>query len=302
VFSYILLLLLVALLLAATPRFRSLNHNAFERIHRFAGWLSTAMFWVATLIFVHDSAKSQNRTFGEVLVHTPTFWILIIITCHLILPWLRLRKMTFTSHILSERSMRLDFQENNPPISGVALAISPLMEWHPFATFPNPKAGMDCHSIIISFTGDWTRRNIDNPRPQYWVKGIPKIGLLSLAFLFRSVLVVTTGSGIGPCLSLLLTSAPARKRTTLRMIWSTPSPILTYGSDLCDSILDADPQAIIIDTKVSGRPDLVSISYAAWRDSDVEAVFVISNRKVTRMLVDSLNTKGVPAFGPIWDS
>ncbi|KAF2674024.1 hypothetical protein BT63DRAFT_435206 [Microthyrium microscopicum] len=298
----ILLLLLTGILLSSIPTFRSKRHNAFERTHRFAGWTATAMFWIAIFVFAHDSAISETRHYRDVLIHTPSFWILLLITIYLVLPWLRLRKQAFTAYMLSDRSIRLDFEAKYPPVAGIGISESPLMEWHPFATFPNPTGGKDCHSIIISHTGDWTRRIIDNPKPQYWLKGIPKIGLLSLALVYRSVLLVTTGSGIGPCLSLLMTDSPRRSNTKCRLVWSTPNPVLTYGSDLYHSVLRADPEATIIDTKLSGRPDLVDIAFTEWSSSDIEAVFVISNKEVTRMIVDELNGKGVPAFGPIWDS
>jgi hypothetical protein len=300
----LLLLLLVAIAASATPVFRSKNHNTFERIHRFAGWAATALFWVAVLIATHESARleQQQQRFGQILIRTPAFWMLTIITVHLILPWLRLRRMSFHAHQLSSRAVRLDFRQRYPPTGGIALSQSPLLEWHPFATFPNPHGGPDCHSIIISLTGDWTRGAISSPASQYWVKGIPKIGLLSLALVFRSVLVVTTGSGIGPSLSLLLSSSSRRSRTRVRVVWSTPDPVATYGEDLYGCVLAADPEAMIIDTKLSGRPDLVGIAYRTWLRSDVEAVFVISNREVTGLVVRELKILGVPAFGPIWDS
>ena len=34
----------------------------------------------------------------------------------------------------------------------------------------------------------------------------------------------------------------------------------------------------------------------------VEVVFIISNPKLTRKVVYGLESRGVPAFGPIWDS
>jgi hypothetical protein len=33
-----------------------------------------------------------------------------------------------------------------------------------------------------------------------------------------------------------------------------------------------------------------------------EAVFVLSNETVTRMMMGGLEKKGVPVYGPIWDS
>jgi hypothetical protein len=299
---FILVFLLSIIVLFAIQTFRFKNHNLFERTHRFGGWLAVALFWVEVVLFILDTARAKQESFAAEMIRTPSFWMLIVITFHIVLPWLRLRKLNFTATVLSSHALRLDFQTRYPPIAGIAISSSPLVEWHPFATFPNPTGGDNCHSIIISHTGDWTRRHIDNPQSQYWLKGLPKIGLLSLAFLFRSVIVVTTGSGIGPCLSLVLTSSTRRERTHCHMIWSTPNPVSTYGSGIYHGVLRADPAATIIDTKIDGRPDLLSLAYAAWKRHSAEAVFVISNRRVTRQIINGLEEIGVPAFGPIWDS
>jgi hypothetical protein len=82
-------------------------------------------------------------------------------------------------------------------------------------------------------------------------------------------------------------------------------------------LYETDPQAVIIDTKKDGRPDLVSIAYRVWEGSrrgDVgngrpakvsgpcEAVVIISNQKVTKKVVYGLESRGVPAYGAIFDS
>jgi hypothetical protein len=299
--SYFLALLLLAIVMFALPKFRFLNHDLFELTHRFAGWTSVALFWVDIILVIYDRTENGG-SFGLLAIRTPSFWILVVITIHILLPWLRLRKMQFTPTVLSKHAMRLDFYSAYPPIAGIGLSVSPLFEWHPFATFPHASGSADEHSIIVSHSGDWTRRQIETPRTEYWVKGMPKIGLLSQAFMFRSVLVVTTGSGIGPCLSFLLTSSSCRKNTAACLIWSTPAPVTNYGTELYHAVLRADPNAIIIDTKVKRRPDLLALSYSVWKKTGVEAVFVISNRKLTRSIVEGLEEMDVPAYGPIWDS
>jgi ferredoxin-NADP reductase len=126
-----------------------------------------------------------------------------------------------------------------------------------------------------------------------------------MARLFRKVVVVTTGSGIGPCLGVIQ-DVPLMG-TKIRVIWSTPSPLETYGWDICEAVLKVDPAAVIIDTRKEkregrGRPDLTRIAWELYKREGAEAVFVISNPKVTRNVVYGLESRGVPAFGPIWDS
>lgn len=64
----------------------------------------------------------------------------------------------------------------------------------------------------------------------------------------------------------------------------------------------ADLDAIVIDTSEMGRPDLVEVAWNTWKETRAEAVFVLSNESVTRKVVYGLESRGVPAFGPIWDS
>jgi hypothetical protein len=204
VVSYALAALLLLIVTFAHPKLRFATHNTFEMTHRFAGWTSIALFWVELILLSRNNAHLSSQSLGITLVHEPTFWMLIAVTIHIILPWIQLRKWTFEPEVLSSHAMRFKFKRNLPSLSGLAIAESPLKEWHPFATFPNPtgKGG----SMIISNAADWTKRNIQQPSTRYWVKGFPKTGVLSMGVVFKSIVVVTTGSGIGPCLSFLLDS------------------------------------------------------------------------------------------------
>jgi ferredoxin-NADP reductase len=130
-----------------------------------------------------------------------------------------------------------------------------------------------------------------------WVKGIPTAGVGNIDKLFKRVVWIATGSGIGPTLPHLLAhTAPAR------LVWSTRTPRVTYGDKLVDEILEAEPNALIWDTNENGRPDLVQLAYDAVQEFDAEAVIVISNKKLTWQVVYGMESRGIPAYGAIWDS
>lgn len=120
-------------------------------------------------------------------------------------------------------------------------------------------------------------------------------GVMRVAALFRSVVLVGTGSGIAP----LLGHVPS---CPIRLVWSTPNPTETFGQDIIDQVYDADPHALIHDTRRLGRPDLVQLALAAMKEIDAEAIITISNEKVTKIVVGALEKKGIPAYGAIWDS
>ena len=151
--------------------------------------------------------------------------------------------------------------------------------------------------ILVSRAGDWTAKLIRSPPTKLWVRGIPTMGVLHIAPIFKKVVLVATGSGIGPVLSLL-----TKVKIDCRILWSTPNPEATYSSSVIDNVCQADPAAIIINTSVSGRPDLVNQSYELYSKSGAEAIFIISNPRVTRTVVYGLESRGVPIFAPIFDS
>lgn len=120
-----------------------------------------------------------------------------------------------------------------------------------------------------------------------------------MAPIFKNVVLVATGSGIGPILSLLA----ATRSIKCRILWSTKDPLKTYRQRIVDDVLTADPEAIIVNTSGGQvRPDLVQGAHDLYKDSHAEAIFVISNPFVTRKVVFGLESRGLPTFAPIFDS
>ena len=293
--SGVLVLLLVLILIFAHPYLRMRHHDLFEQTHRFAGWSAIAAFWVQ----VGLSASAQPGDTGHILVRTPAFWFLIVITCCIIYPWARLRSRKVEVEVLSKHATRLHFDyDSMVPAAGVRLTDSALKETHAFATIPNRPDQGKGFSVMVSNAGDWTRKIIDNPPDRLWVRGAPTLGVIKVSLLFKKVLIIATGSGIGPCLSLL----QGMPGYPVRVIWSAPTPVETWGADIAQAVLRADPGAIIVDTRKTGRPDLVALAYAAYKESGAEAVVIISNPKVTQNVVYGMESRGVPAFGAIFDS
>lgn len=291
-------ILLISILLLAHPTMRQMFHDTFELVHRFAGWTAVALFWAQFLLLAnlgrHDEQPSPSLV--VIVAHSPIFYILTAVTISLILPWLRLRKVPVHAEYLSDHAIRLHFAYCNLPLcSAPRISDSPLFEWHAFAGIPE-KDGRGFF-IIVSKAGDWTNRIINSPPTEIWVRGIPARGVLHIAPIFKSMVLVATGSGIGPVLSLLYA-----RNIRCRILWSTKDPEHTYRRDIIEQVKGADPDAVILNTTISGRPNLVQEAYNMYRTSGAEAVFVISNPSVTRKLVYSLESRGVPIFAPIFDS
>ncbi len=300
--------LLFVIIVAAYPTIRFKLHDYFELIHRFCSWAVIILFWLLLgLLAEIYTASHQHSTIGY-LARLPAFWMLIIVTLAIIHPWVLLRRVRTEVEPLSSHSTRLHFAYTTIDFGqGLSLARSPLRDWHSFATFPdspstsargttkaNPK-----FSCLISKAGDWTGRVIAEQPTHLWKRGVPVYGFGYVIKLFRRLVLVTTGSGIGPCLSIM--GDP--NRPSLRVVWQTRTPQKTYGEKIIALVKAMDPDPIIIDTSdTGGRVDMLSLVLQLHREFEAEAVAIISNPIVTKSLVWECESRGIAAFGPIFDS
>ncbi|KAJ3761362.1 hypothetical protein EV360DRAFT_37970, partial [Lentinula raphanica] len=87
-----------------------------------------------------------------------------------------------------------------------------------------------------------------------------------------------------------------------QLLWSAPNVRETFGDKLVDSLLEASPNAVIYDTRKNRKPDMVKLVARLVREFEAEAVCIISNPPLTRKVVYGMMSRGIPAFGAIWDS
>lgn len=295
VIIYILDCLLIVMLVMAYPTIRAKVHDAFEAVHRFAGWSCLGLLWSLTVL--EALAKLEpDQSAGAALVSSANFWLVTISTCSVISTWLNCRKLVVESERLSSHALRIYFHYSNPrPGTTIRLSSRPLLEWHAFATVAVP--GVRGFSVIVSNAGDWTNKVVNDPPQKVWVRRTPTCGVLRAAPMFSSIVLVATGSGIAPCLPVIMA-----KQTRITLFWSTRDPLKTYGPEIAKAILELGDNAYIHNTSTMGRPNTLPTVMALYKRSKSEAVFVISNPKLTIDLVLDLEALGVPAFGPIWDS
>jgi hypothetical protein len=280
----------------ALPRLRATRHDRFELTHRFCGWAALVLVWINTMLFLEGDRG--DRPFGSALLTTPAVWLVLISAVMAVWPWLLLRRVPITWDRPSSHAIVLRLDHGATPAIGTTRPISrrPLTGWHHFANVP-AAPGAAGYRMLVSRAGDWTSALIDEPPTHVWVRGIPTTGVANVRRLFTKVVLVATGSGIGPVLGHLLdTSVPSR------LVWVTKNPRRTYGDAFVDEIEAANPDALIWDTGVLGTPDVLRLAGAAYVESGAEAVVCVSNRTVTREVVHGLERCGIPAFGPIWDS
>lgn len=297
--SWILTGLYVVNLTMAYPAIRRKYHNNFEHVHRFVGWTMLGLFWAQIVCSTNDTRG--DKSLGDALLVTPPIWMLVVATLSIAQSWFWLRKVPVKSERLSDHAVRLHFNYTVPTNGAFArLSTTPLTEWHSFATIAAPEAVNGYprgYSMVVSNAGDWTRKIIANPPEKIWVRGVPTAGVMRIATLFKRMVLIGTGSGIGPLLGHI-----QQNPADIQLIWSTPNPEKTFGEDMCNTIRRRIPGAIIHNTKILGRPDLVKMAYNTAKAHNAEAVVIIANEKITKKVVYGLESRGINAFGAIWDS
>ncbi|CAD0100280.1 unnamed protein product [Aureobasidium mustum] len=142
---------------------------------------------------------------------------------------------------------------------GIRITDHPLKETHSFATISRV-GDEQGFRVLMSRAGDWTSNFIDNPPTRIWVKGAPVYGVMRVALMFKKVLVVATGTGIGPCLSLL-ESCPEHP---MHVLWMGSNPRESYGDAIINSVFTADSGACIVDTSKAGR-----VTFSDWFTPDM---------------------------------
>lgn len=306
--SYLVLLLLLAIIVAAYPKIRSKLHDWFELTHRFCGWVVVGLFWPLIILASDAEAHQSNWTLAQILVRFPAFWTLVITTAAIIHPWLLLRRVRVNAECISPHAIRLHFDHTKINF-GHALQLSkhPLRDWHSFACFtdtpthPNTKSiPLKDHtfSVLVSKAGDWTSEIINHPPTQLWKRGVPTYGFAHMMRIFSRLIIVTTGSGIGPSLSFLIDP----NRPAMRVVWQTRAPQETYGERILDLLHELDAEPVILSTRKIGRVDMLPLVVRLVKEFDADAVCVISNPLVTRGLVFGCESRGIPAYGAIFDS
>ncbi|KAL6174349.1 hypothetical protein ACJQWK_00480 [Exserohilum turcicum] len=290
---YSFLVSIVLVCITAHPKLRMRFHNTFEHTHRFGGWIAMMVLWANTGV----SSITQHT---KPLYLNPAVWLLAATTMLIIMPWTRIRRVLITASLLSSREVRISFPYKNMPYSRtMRFSHSPLLEWHAFATIPTPDHASAF--VLVSQAGDWTKALIQNPPSHIWLRRPPAANFLCVAPLFKSLLLVATGAGIGPMISLLSSPIIAKMKargTIIRVLWCVYDPEAPHWQFVLAAIRAVDPNPYIYDSS-DGRPDIAGETGWVMREKGIEAAMVVSNPKVTREVVEGVKGWGGAAFGAV---
>jgi hypothetical protein len=126
---------------------------------------------------------------------------------------------------------------------------------------------------------------------------ITRATISSLCPMYQRSIIIATGAGMAPYLSLL----SLLPRGSHRLIWVGRSFRESFGDKLCEIALQW-PDLVLVETAKGGRPDMIALAVDNYRSFGADAVFVGSNPEGTKQIVSGCRALGIPAFGPSWDS
>lgn len=287
------LAVLLVMAVEARPSVREGHHDRFEHVHRWGGWSALVLLAGLTVLL----GVAAGGPLLAALAATPGAWILLVVAVAAVVPWLQLRRVPVTITTPSDHVALVTLDRGRRVRAGSVTRIArrPLGQWHAFANMTRPET--DAYRLAVSRVGDWTSRFIDERPDVVWVRGVPTTGVGTVGRLFHRVVWVATGSGIAPALPHLVNDP-----TPAHLIWVTRNPERTYGPALLDEIRTACPDTTVWDTDADGKPDLAALAARAVAETGAEAVVCISNQHTTLRVVGELRERGIPAYGPIWDS
>jgi hypothetical protein len=285
------IMLLAVMCITAAPMVRSRYHNFFEIVHRFFGWCALLLMWMMLLLATSWGPRSAASGSQLSAIECISFGLAVSIAGLILAPWLTVRKVTVHTQILSRSIIEIKFVGSSGPGMFGRISRHALGDWHAFALVPGGRGGSS-HSMIISAIGDFTRELITGPPEKLYVRAIKFPGLPSCVLMYQRSIIIATGAGMAPYLSVL----PVLSRERHRLIWVGRAFRECFGDDFCDMVF-AWPDVVLIDTTKVGRPDLLALAAENYRSFGADAVFVGSNPEGTREIVSGCRELGIPAFG-----
>ncbi len=89
------------------------------------GWIATALVGAQTLLFIRDYNPAVPLYLA--VIRAPAFWLVLILTISIALPWTNLRPVPVSSTVLSKHALKMDFDCGTPvPESFTRISPAPL--------------------------------------------------------------------------------------------------------------------------------------------------------------------------------
>ncbi|KAM3096651.1 hypothetical protein ACKFKG_10370 [Phormidesmis sp. 146-35] len=297
--SFPLLILLLSIIVTATPLFRHRFHNSFEKNHRYLGWLSLLVLTLH-VILLHFSIinPGQAPTLKAVLVD-PIVLMTIFMVISVALPWVNVQRCgCFKAHCPSPDVLMLTVpgRANIEAFTQVSLN---LIEWHSFSIarlyFDQQTRELKAE-LIIRATRNWATSAFDHVHkrnlPEYvWIRRVKPPGFMFSIHAYSWVLVIATGAEIISVLPHI-----ASRGYKLCLLWIGSDLQETYGNQVW-SVISRHPYLRMYDTGLYGSPNMSQLTAQTIEEFRPQAVFCASNKTVAESVTSLCLAQGIPAYG-----
>ena len=298
---------LTLIILTASSFFRRKNHNIFENVHRYVGYVSFIL--LTTYLFV--SSINAGLTPAEVLLK-PHMIMLLLIIILLISPWFGVQKVKpelvhVGPHVIG---MKLEGKPSFGTYSSITLADA---NFHPFGDSMLDFDDMTSRTLYMTPAGDRTTQIVNAANEgefllqECTLKNDRKCGFMYHHAVYDYILIVVTGGGIAPIIPCLVLN----KKTKIIVLWLCHSPVIEFTGEvltkLTNKIADQDIHIHILNTDDEDLKSYNNATYTALvldacHHYNPEAVFVMSNQKFTINMMHSLQENKFKAYGANFDS
>lgn len=174
---------------------------------------------------------------------------------------------------------------------------SSVLEYHAFGTISEGKHA-EYHYLICGVQGDFTRDLVNNPPTRLWTRQLKFAGISNTSTIYKRGIRVCTGTGLGAALSTCI------QNDGWFLIWVGSDQLKTFGPTISSLIYkNIPPERLCLwdSRERGGRPDLVGLVAAIYKEWDAEVVFITSNWGGNKELMEGCKKLGIPAFGTLWD-
>ncbi|KAI0692092.1 hypothetical protein BC835DRAFT_1407133 [Cytidiella melzeri] len=282
-------------IVSAFPWVRNTHHNAFERHHRFIGWLGLLSTWI--FVVLGDSYDLDTHSWnpdGIRVIRQQDFWFAFGMTVFILIPWFTVREVRVDIEVPSPKVAILRFERGMQQGLLARVSRSSIMEYHAFGIISEGKHAK-YHYLICGVQGDFTRSLVNDPPTHLWTRQLKFAGVSNTSTLYKRGIRVCTGTGLGAALSTCI---------QLYLIWIGSDQEKTFGPTIANLIhrhLGKD-RCCLWDSKArGGRPDVMKLVREAYYSWGAEVVFITSNFLGNKEIMEGCKSEGIPAFGTLWD-
>ncbi|KAF8314486.1 hypothetical protein DL93DRAFT_2080139 [Clavulina sp. PMI_390] len=291
-------LCIIISVISAFPWIRQAHHNAFERHHRFIGWLGIAATWI--FVFLGDCYDSITRVceiHATTMIRDQQFWFVLVMTIIIIIPWAFTRRVSVEVEVPSKKVAIIKFKRGIQQGMLGRISLTSVLEYHTFGIISQGICA-ESHYMVCGVQGDFTKSLVENPPKYLWTREIKCPVVSNTSKMYRRGIRICTGTGIGAGLSTCLQS------DQWFLIWIGSDQIATFGTTVHDLIVNNIPpeRRILWDSKkLGGRPDVMNLLEETYRKWNAEVVFITSNDQGNREIMLGCKERGIPSFGTLFD-